>query len=307
MGGRAEVANAAGIIGLHHAAETPALRAAMNLDPNPAKGGGDITLVGGTALQSEAGPSGTLADIESALPASDQISIYIVREDDTVGQIAQMFGVSVNTIVWANDLRRGNVIQPGETLVILPVSGVRHAVKKGETLAGIVKKYNGDMSEVLEFNDLAVGAALTAGDIVVVPYGVEPAPPSIGTTRVIAGVSGPAIVGYYQRPLSSYVRTQGVHGYNGVDLAAPVGTTVLASAAGEVILSRISGWNSGYGNYVVIQHPNGTQTLYAHLSQNYVSAGTTVVQGQSIGAVGTTGKSTGPHLHFEVRGAKNPF
>jgi murein DD-endopeptidase MepM/ murein hydrolase activator NlpD len=103
------------------------------------------------------------------------------------------------------------------------------------------------------------------------------------------------------------VRTQGIHGYNGVDLGAPAGTAVRAAAAGQVIISKASGWNGGYGQYIVVKHANGTQTLYAHLSANSVAAGATVAQGQLIGAVGNTGKSTGNHVHFEVRGAKNPF
>jgi murein DD-endopeptidase MepM/ murein hydrolase activator NlpD len=98
-----------------------------------------------------------------------------------------------------------------------------------------------------------------------------------------------------------------LHGHNGIDLAAPVGTPVLASAGGKVIVSRMGGYNGGYGIYVVISHSNGTQTLYAHLNANWVSVGEEVVQGQVIGTVGRTGRVTGPHLHFEVRGAKNPF
>jgi len=110
------------------------------------------------------------------------------------------------------------------------------------------------------------------------------------------------------RPLVGGVRTQGVHGYNGVDIAAPVGTPFLASAAGEVIVARSSGWNGGYGQYIVVRHANGTQTLYAHASQIIVGVGQRVVQGQVIGYVGSTGRSTGAHLHFEIRGGpRNPF
>jgi murein DD-endopeptidase MepM/ murein hydrolase activator NlpD len=104
------------------------------------------------------------------------------------------------------------------------------------------------------------------------------------------------------------VLTQGLHGYNGIDIGAPSGTGILASAAGTVIIAnRSGGWNGGYGNYIVIQHDNGTQTLYAHASRIYATAGQRVAQGALIGAVGRTGKATGPHLHFEVRGATNPF
>lgn len=103
------------------------------------------------------------------------------------------------------------------------------------------------------------------------------------------------------------VRSQGIHGHNGVDIAAPVGTPVWAAADGKVIVARSGGWNGGYGSYVVISHSNGTQTLYAHLSRVDVTVGQSVTKGKTIGAMGNTGKSTGPHLHFEVRGGKNPF
>lgn len=293
---------------LHDVAATPALRAALNVDPNPAQGGGDITISGGVALVPEIGPSGTLADIEVARPGQDQISIYVVREGDTLSQIAELFNVSTNTIVWANDLRRGNVIRPGETLAILPVSGVRHTVKKGETLASIVKKYEGDLQEVLEFNGLSEDASLAVGDTVTVPYGVIPqAVGSVSTSAVASGSGGPSLSGYFLRPIVGGRKSQNIHGYNAIDIAAPTGTSVLAAASGEVIISRTYGYNGGYGQYIVIRHNNGTQTLYAHLSENYVFAGSRVVQGQVIGGVGNTGRSTGPHLHFEVRGARNPF
>ncbi|MBI3075361.1 MAG: M23 family metallopeptidase, partial [Parcubacteria group bacterium] len=102
-------------------------------------------------------------------------------------------------------------------------------------------------------------------------------------------------------------KTQGLHGFNGVDIGAPYGTPVYAAAAGTVIVSRPSGWNGGYGQYVVISHSNGTQTLYSHMGSIVASEGAYLEQGQILGYVGSTGRSTGPHLHFEVRGARNPF
>ncbi|HRH55479.1 MAG TPA: M23 family metallopeptidase, partial [Candidatus Paceibacterota bacterium] len=101
--------------------------------------------------------------------------------------------------------------------------------------------------------------------------------------------------------------SQGIHGWNGVDMSAPSGTPIYAAAGGTVIVSRVGGWNGGYGNYVVIEHAGGVQTLYAHMATDSVSVGETVSRGQNIGTVGNTGQSTGYHLHFEVRGAKNPF
>ncbi|MHB1118154.1 MAG: M23 family metallopeptidase, partial [Minisyncoccota bacterium] len=117
--------------------------------------------------------------------------------------------------------------------------------------------------------------------------------------------------GYYTNPLPAGHKTQGIHGYNGIDIGAPTGTPIYAAAGGTVIVSRFrtlsNPWFGGYGNYVIIEHPNGTQTLYGHMSAVYVAVGAHVDKGQPIGEVGSTGKSTGPHLHFEVRGAKNPF
>lgn len=296
------------------ASKTPALRAAVNVDPNPAKGGGDITIVGGVALVPEAGPEGTLADIQDQKPNSNQISIYVVREGDSLSEIATMFHVSPNTILWANNLVSAKSVHPGDTLVILPVTGIEHVVVKGETLASIVKKYKGDMQEVLDFNNLAAGTVLAVGDSVVIPDGVD-APlvakssgsTSAGNSKLIRGAGGPVVEGYYLRPLIGGRKSQGLHGYNGVDISTPVGTPIMASCPGTVMISRDSGWNGGYGDYIVIQCSNGTQTVYGHLSKTYVSAGASVVQGQVIGLSGNTGRSTGAHLHFEIRGAANPF
>jgi murein DD-endopeptidase MepM/ murein hydrolase activator NlpD len=280
------------------------LEAALNYDPNPSKGGGDITIIQDSALLPDAGPAGTLANIEEG--GSDQISIYVVREGDSLSQIAQMFNVSINTIIWSNDIKRGSLITPGQTLAILPITGVQHKVLKGETLAGIVKKYKGHMEEVLQYNDLTEDAKLAVGDVVVIPDGEIAMPVYSSARRVVRGSGGPSYSGYYIRPIAGK-RSQGLHGYNAIDLAAPAGTPIVAAASGSVILSKNYGWNGGYGKYVVIKHNNGTQTLYAHNSSNIVSQGQYVVQGQVIGYTGSTGKSTGPHVHFEVRGAKNPF
>lgn len=282
------------------------LEATRNPNPNIGKGGGDITVVGGVALLSETGPEGTLADIEEN--QSMAISTYVVREGDTLGAIAKMFGVTTNTIAWANDISRG-VIRPGQTLIILPISGVRHTIAKGDTIQTIAKKYKADVTEIAQYNHLTEHAKLAIGEIVLVPDGEIAAPPSNATGRpaTLRGAGGPSYEGYYLRPVIGGRRSQGLHGYNGVDIASYLGAPVLSSAAGEVIVARSSGWNGGYGNYIVVAHPNGSQTLYAHLSSLAVSAGKSVTRGEIIGYMGSTGRSTGTHLHFEVRGAKNPF
>jgi len=311
----------------------PLLSAAVNLDPQAATGGGDITVVDGSALQPDQGPSGTVADIASQ-PASSQISVYIVRPGDTLSEIAAMFNVSVNTIVWANDIQRG-VINPGETLIILPISGIQHTVVKGDTLASLATKYKSDAHDIASYNGLADTDTLTVGDSIIIPDGeataVVPAASNPSSTKsgsstsgshasVIKGIlkgsvtepylggSGPAIPGYFAWPLQGGIITQGLHGWNAVDIGAPKGTPIYAAANGTVIVAKDNGaWNGGYGNYVVISHPNGTETLYAHMSKVLTSAGASVGQGDTIGLVGMTGLATGNHLHFEVRGAANPF
>ncbi|MAF59298.1 MAG: peptidoglycan DD-metalloendopeptidase family protein [Candidatus Pacebacteria bacterium] len=292
----------------HNSQTLPLLRAALNTDPNPAKGGGDISIVGGSALLSETGPTGSLADIEER-PASDQISVYVVREGDSLSQIAKMFGVTTHTIIWANDIQRGSVIHEGQTLVILPVSGVRYTVKKGDSLKNIAKKYKGDVKEIEQFNGLSENATLAVGDIVIIPGGEIETPKYSPrtTTRVVRGTGGPSYSGYYIAPILSGRKSQGLHGYNAIDFGTTVGEPIVAAASGIVIISKDYGWNGGYGKYIVVDHPNGTQTLYAHNIRNIVSPGQAVVQGQVIGYIGSTGRSTGPHVHFEVRGAKNPF
>lgn len=221
-----------------------------------------------------------------------------------------MFDVSVKTIVWANDIQNGK-ISPGQVLVILPITGIRHTVEKGETLASIAKKYKGDADEIYQYNDLAA-EKLVVGDVLIIPDGEPLAAPvqaraSTGRTSPLRGAGGPHMDSYYTWPVLGGVLTQNLHGYDAVDIGASIGTPILASAGGVVIVARNTGWNGGYGSYVVIQHGNGTQTLYAHASAVLVSAGDIVTMGQTIALIGQTGKATGPHLHFEVRGAANPF
>ena len=285
--------------------EAPVLSAAIHSDPQAAIGGGDVLSDDGSLISTGiAGPD----DIDKSL-TSDEISVYVVQPGDTASQIAEMFGVSINTIYWANDITNG-VIKPGQTLVILPINGVRHVVKTGETVSTIAKKYQGDVDEILSYNQLASADDISVGDTVVIPNGeVKSAPKTASAAKPtsVSGVSSASSGSYFSHPLPGARRTQGLHGHNGVDLGESAGTPIRAAAAGEVIVSKSSGWNGGYGNYVVIKHGNGTQTLYAHNSSNTVGVGAYVSQGEVIGYVGNTGKSTGNHLHFEVRGASNPF
>lgn len=243
-------------------------------------------------------------------PATDEISVYEIKKGDTLATVAKLFGVSRNTIVWANDLKSNN-LTVGDTIVILPMTGIRHTVKNGDTIRSIAKKYKADISDVVQFNGLSVDAELEAGDVILVPDGEVATTPSkkksTTKSKILNSYSGSAPSGFLIRPVIGGRRSQGIHGHNGVDIAATPGTPIMASGDGRVVLAKSSGYNGGYGNMVIMIHDNKIQTVYAHLRNVYVSSGQNVTQGTVIGTVGNTGRSTGPHLHFEVRGAKNPF
>ncbi len=276
------------------------------------------TVVGAASVA--AGPLRISTEDEIYLPDVDTISVYVVKKTDTLNSIAKLFGVSVNTIVWANNLSDRKVTE-GQVLTILPISGTRHTIKKGDTLKNIAARYSADSQELALFNGLTEASDLDIGDTLIVPDGeiMEEKPKedtkakeSKNTKKTITKgvktiIKNLAKEGYYMRPISGGSRTTGIHGNNAVDLATGHGSSIVAAAGGRVIISKLGGYNGGYGNYLVISHPNGTQTLYAHNSDNLVSVGETVKQGQVIARVGSTGKSTGPHVHFEVRGARNPF
>lgn len=296
-------------------AATPALVAVTNANPN-APAATPLPTSGDSALVPYQGPNGSPGD-SLVTPATEQISTYLVRPGDTLSEIAAMYGVSVNTIIWANDLASARDVHPGDTLIILPVSGIEHTVAKGETLASLAKKYSADAGEIAAYNGLAAGTALAVGSSIIIPGGeLAPAPApkksggsgsaKVGSEPYLGG-SG-ASVGGWTNPLPGGLIWQGIHGWNAVDIAAPKGTPIHAAAGGTVIIARNNGgWNGGYGNYVVITHANGTETLYAHMTHAIVANGQQVGAGQVIGYVGATGLATGPHLHFEVRGAANPF
>ncbi|KKW15832.1 MAG: Metalloendopeptidase-like protein membrane protein [Parcubacteria group bacterium GW2011_GWA2_50_10b] len=279
------------------------LEASLNINP-ASIGGAEIAIVDSVAL--EAGRIGGETFMELGKSGTGQVSIYVVDSGDTLSEIAEMHGVSINTIIWANDLRNTS-IKEGQELLILPISGVRHIVKSGDTLQSIAKSYKAELDDILSYNDLSTDSKIKIGDAIIIPNGIISASANIKSSLTQTSSSLPTYSGYYLRPITGGRKSQGIHGYNGVDLAAPTGTPIRASADGTVIIAKSSGYNGGYGLYVVIKHSNGTQTLYAHMSKINVSVGQYVDQGEIIGAVGNTGRSTGPHLHFEVRGARNPF
>ncbi|MCX6753123.1 MAG: peptidoglycan DD-metalloendopeptidase family protein [Candidatus Nomurabacteria bacterium] len=271
----------------------------------------DVNILSDSALLPATSAMGTSSDEADA--SADQISVYVIRKGDSLAGIAKMFGVSSNTIIWANDLKRGAPLTEGDTLLIPPVSGVVHVVTKGQTLKIIAKIYNVDVEDITSFNDISIDVNLNIGDQLVIPGADIPNTASSQSGSIKQGGSLPwnkntnmkSSAGYFIKPIPCGL-TQGRHDKYAVDMSCHViGTPIKAAAKGKVIFARY-GKNGGYGNLVIIQHPNGMQTYYAHQTKLNVSIGDSVYQGQIIGYVGSTGHSTGPHLHFEVRGGWNP-
>jgi murein DD-endopeptidase MepM/ murein hydrolase activator NlpD len=247
-----------------------------------------------------------------------EVQDYTVQEGETLSQIAEKFGLTVDTILWANGLDSEKAtIKSGQTLKILPTDGVMHKVKKGETVYSIAKKYEANPQALVDypFNTFSDDEtfALAVGQQLMVPDGVmpevKPVSPKTALTSVLTPDAGAvSAAGQFVWPAAGTI-SQGYKPYHrAVDIANRGGGPILAADSGRVTISE---WNSGgYGNHIVIDHGNGYVTLYAHLSRISVVPGQTVNRGDAIGQMGTTGRSTGVHLHFEIRASgagQNPL
>ena len=238
--------------------------------------------------------------------SKNTVTNYIVQEGDTLSFIASDYGVSMNSIIWANNLSNIDYLKPGTELKIPPVTGVIHRVVANDTVGSIANKYDAREDKIIEFNKLPKDGSIRIGMEIIIPDGEM----SISSNYTASNVKRfdylPNMDGYFSQPARGF-NWGTIHGRNGVDVAASCGTGIYAAAAGDVAISDSAGWNGGFGNYIKIVHPNGTETLYAHNSKNLVSIGEHVYKGQLISYMGTTGRSTGCHVHFEVHGAKNPL
>ncbi len=233
-----------------------------------------------------------------------EVEEYIVETGETLSSIAAKFDISLETILWANNLSAKSVLKIGQKLAILPVSGAMHMVLQGDTLSQIAEDYKADTEDIINFNGLGNEGKIFAGDFLIVPNGRKPA---ISQNYSLVPLSG----SYFICPIPSPCRiTQGLHWFNAVDFSnGNCGEPVFAAAGGQV---QRTGYTPIGGNYVRILHPNGVVTYYGHLSKISASPGQTVRQGQVIGSVGYTGRTipagpSGCHVHFDVRFASNPF
>lgn len=242
------------------------------------------------------------------------VTDYTVQPGDTFQSIADSYNISVNTILWANDLSTSSKIKVGESLTILPVDGVLHVVQSGDTMAAIASKYNANAEDIISFNDLANQDDIYVGDILIIPGGVMPKVAAPAKNPITNPITNPTTKkqtplpnNYFIIPAQGII-TQGLHYFNAIDLANKCGTPVYAAASGTVQRAVFNNsWNLGMGNYVTILHPNGTVTYYGHFEFVGVQPGDKVSVGQQIGLMGRTGHATGCHVHFQVVGATNPL
>ncbi len=262
----------------------------------------------------------------------DQIIYYAVEGGDTVSGIADQFGVSSATILWANNLSSASYIKAGQRLEILPTDGVKYEVKKGDTLGVLAKKFKVSGEDIVAYNHLPADGSLRPADVLIIPGGIMPSPPRpvpVPRTPMQQRTAQITTNKYFVFPTTGRI-SQGLHGNNAVDIANQCGTPIYAAADGYILdlkttISRAKNGPSvydGYGNHIKIQHGNGAVTLYGHLESILVAEGQEVKQGAVIAVMGGgferingrlvrmegAGRSTGCHLHFEVRGGgRNAF
>lgn len=252
----------------------------------------------------------TSENAPSETATRQEIVYYTVQNGDTVSTIARHFEITVNTILWANNLSAYSLIRAGDRLTILPYSGILYTVKKGDTLARIAQTYGIELEKIISCNTL--GNTINVGQKIIVP-GAKKITTSVAQQTSNSSYTGISVIKDLIKSPTTKVSgnkmawpTVGARitqyfswRHVGVDIANKVGTPIYAADSGTVILAQ-SGYNGGYGNTIVIDHGGGKRTRYGHASKLFVKVGDEVTKGENIAAMGSTGRSTGPHLHFEV-------
>jgi murein DD-endopeptidase MepM/ murein hydrolase activator NlpD len=262
---------------------------------------------------------GSISQTDITVTSTKIAREYYVQGGDTMGAIAERFGVSQKTILWANQLLDGSKLKPGQKLVIPATTGIVHKVEANQTIEDIANKYHADANEVIAYNELITPIRLKADQELAIPLSDDkvpevpkPEPVQIASSSSSNGGSfnqyqptGPINAsGQFVWPASGVIYKnffQHSRGDGAIDISNRSAPPVVASDSGVV---TVAGWGqrgySCYGNVIDIDHGNGFKTRYAHLSEIWVSAGQSVSQGQAIGKMGTTGCSTGIHLHFMI-------
>jgi murein DD-endopeptidase MepM/ murein hydrolase activator NlpD len=232
---------------------------------------------------------------------------YKIKQGESVYTLAKKLGVSMDTLISLNSMENAHSLEEGKRIIVPNLQGILYNVKKGDNLESIAKKYKINLEDVLDANDLQESeiskAEVNEGDIIFLP-GAQ-----------LSDAERAKILGYlFVKPLRGRFTSgfgvrmdpfYGSAGYHpGVDISAPIGTTVKAAKEGRVVYA---GWYGGYGKCIIIKHKFGYETIYGHLSSIGVKKDYWISVGQYIGRVGSTGRSTGAHLHFEVRKFGRPI
>lgn len=237
---------------------------------------------------------------------------YEIESGDTISNIAERYNLKINTILWANDLTAKSVIKPGQKLVLLPVDGVLHKIKKGEIIGEIALLHKADVQKTIDYNNISDTTKIYPGDLIIIPDG-QPLPPPPPKPR-ISKVSGPSentgnnpqdadkpalnSADKLLWPTSTKRITQGYRAkHRGIDIANGGTPPIFASHDGIVEFADRSG---NWGNTVLLRRSDGLLTRYSHASEIYVTVGQPVNKGDTIAKIGTTGRSTGNHLDFRV-------
>jgi murein DD-endopeptidase MepM/ murein hydrolase activator NlpD len=265
--------------------------------------------LGGNAVLAPAMPQVPEPGTSEEPPRRHQSFVYTVAAGDTIDSIAAQHNISSNTVLWANGLNSNTTLKVGDHLTILPTTGVLHTVTAGDTVSEVANQYDAAAKDIIEYNGLTEDAKLSIGQKLIVPDGyIAPRQaPSIvpQTERLATEPDGPAPppaevsgTGLTWPTTSKHLSQYFKWGHTGIDIDNRARPPVYAAATGTV---EFAGWLGGYGNLLIINHGQGLTTYYAHLEKFYASEGQSVSKGDAIAKMGSTGRSSGPHLHFEVR------
>ena len=232
---------------------------------------------------------------------------YTIQSGDTLSGIGQKFKISSDALKYVNSLTDSSVLKVGSSISIPPVSGLIHKVESGDTLASIAKKYDVPEQAVADFNYILNTSELAMGTELVIPDAKIPQPVFTPVFSTIPQFQNPVMApnlagGWCIWPTTSRIITQYFSWYhNGLDIATPWGTypPIFACSSGTVTRAGWDPW--GLGLHVQIDHDNGFTTVYGHMNRIDVGYGQRVERGEGIGVMGSTGRSTGPHVHFIVK------
>jgi murein DD-endopeptidase MepM/ murein hydrolase activator NlpD len=232
-----------------------------------------------------------------------EVITYTVQPNDNIWGIAQGFGLKAETVLWANPSveKSPDLLSVGQQLIIPPIDGIYYTVQAGDTAEKLAKTYQTSLDKIVSFNGLEEPYTLVAGQKVMLPDGRRKVvPPNYYPMTVVgkAPKGAPTGSGRFAWPTQGLLSQQYWSGHLGIDIANQRGVPIRAADAGYVVMAGRDTW--GYGNQVLIDHGNGYVSRYAHLTTILVKAGDSVEKNQKIGTMGSTGRSTGPHLHFEI-------